>query len=78
MLANNSENPITVGLESIISTTLLSRRRTRSPNHVAENDALIALAEKMATSPDDILQKLTETALKPVPRTDMRHQPIGA
>ena len=63
MLANNSENPITVGLESIISTTLLSRRRTRSPNHVAENDALIALAEKMATSPDDILQKLTETAL---------------
>ncbi len=63
MLANKSESPITVGLESIISTTLLSGRRSRAPNHVAENDALIALAEKMATSPNDILQKLVETAL---------------
>jgi signal transduction histidine kinase len=64
MLASNSENPATVGLESIISTVQLSGRRTRAPNHVAENDALIALAEKMATSPHDILQKLAETALK--------------
>src|SRR6202044_1120119 len=56
MLASNAENPTTVGLESIISTAQLSRRRTRAPNHVAENDALIALAEKMATSPHDILQ----------------------
>jgi signal transduction histidine kinase len=63
MLASNAENPTTVGLESIISTAQLSRRRTRAPNHVAENDALIALAEKMATSPHDILQKLAETAL---------------
>ncbi|MGA8429885.1 MAG: GAF domain-containing sensor histidine kinase [Candidatus Sulfotelmatobacter sp.] len=64
MLASNSENPTTVGLESIISTAQLSGRRTRAPNHVAENDALIALAEKMATSPNDILQKLAETALQ--------------
>ena len=64
MLASNSENPTTVGLESIISTAQLSGRRSRTPNHVAENDALIALAEKMATSPNDILQKLAETALE--------------
>ncbi len=64
MLASNSESPTTVGLESIISTAQLSGRRTRAPNHVVENDALIALAEKMATSPNDILQKLAETALK--------------
>ena len=64
MLAGNSENPTTVELESIISTAQLSGRRTRAPNHVAENDGLIALAEKMATSPNDILQKLAETALQ--------------
>ena len=64
MLASNFENPTTVGLESIISTAQLSGRKTRAPNHVAENDVLIALAEKLATSPNDILQKLAETALK--------------
>ncbi|MGC1371468.1 MAG: GAF domain-containing protein, partial [Candidatus Sulfotelmatobacter sp.] len=63
MLTSDSENQTTAGLESIISTAELSERRTRAPNHVAENDALIALAEKMATSPNDILQKLAETAL---------------
>ena len=64
MLTGDSENHPPLGLESIISTAALSGRRTRAPNHVAENDALIALAEKMATSPSDILQKLAETALK--------------
>lgn len=63
MLASDSENQATASLESIISTVELSGRKTRAPNHVAENDALIALAEKMATSPNDILQKLAETAL---------------
>ena len=63
MLTSDSENQTTASLESIISTAELSGRRTRAPNHVAENDALIALAEKMATSPNDILQKLAETAL---------------
>jgi signal transduction histidine kinase len=63
MLAGDFENQATASLESIISTVELSGRQTRAPNHVAENDALIALAEKMATSPNDILQKLAETAL---------------
>ncbi|HEY1465014.1 MAG TPA: GAF domain-containing sensor histidine kinase [Terriglobales bacterium] len=63
MLASSSENHAPVGLDSIISTLMLSGRRTRAPNHVAENDALIALAEKLATSPDGILQMLAERAL---------------
>jgi signal transduction histidine kinase len=57
------ENQPAVPLDSIISTPLLTARQTRAPNHVAENDALIALAEKMATSPNEVLQKLAETAL---------------
>src|SRR4051812_36208082 len=51
------------GLDSIISTPVLTTRPTRAPNHVAENDALIALAEKLAISPNSVLQKLAETAL---------------
>ena len=63
MLTSDSEKQATVNLESIISTAELRARPTRAPNHVAENHALIALAEKMATSPNDILQQLAETAL---------------
>jgi signal transduction histidine kinase len=63
VLTSDSENQTAVSLESIISTAELRARPTRAPNHVAENRALIALAEKMATSPNDILQKLAETAL---------------
>jgi hypothetical protein len=63
MLTNTFEIPTAVSLDSVISTAELHRRPTRAPNHVAENDALIALAEKMATSPNEVLQKLAETAL---------------
>lgn len=57
------ENQSTVGLDFIISTPVLTARPIRAPNHVAENDALISLAEKLAASPNDVLQKLAETAL---------------
>jgi signal transduction histidine kinase len=53
----------TASLESVISTAELRRRPTRPANYVAENNALIALARAMVTSPDGILQKLAETAL---------------
>jgi len=52
-----------VSLESVISTAELTRRPSRPPDHIAENKALIALAREMVTSPNSILQKLTETAL---------------
>jgi hypothetical protein len=42
MAGKDSDNQATFGLESIISTAELSGRRTRAPNHVGENDALIA------------------------------------
>lgn len=50
-------------LESVISTLELSRRPTRPPDYASENRALVALVEAMTASPDDILQKLAETAL---------------
>ena len=47
----------------IISTAELGRRSSRPPDHAAENQALLALARELATSPKGILQKLAETAL---------------
>jgi signal transduction histidine kinase len=56
-------NEIRVSLESVISTAELTRRPLRPANHAAENQALITLARGMVASPNDILQKLAETAL---------------
>jgi hypothetical protein len=50
-------------LKSVLSTAELKRRPPRPPDHVAENRALIALAQELATSPQGVLQKLAETAL---------------
>lgn len=57
------ENRSTVPLDSVISTAELARRPTRPPDYVSENNALIALAREMVTSPDRILQKLAEAAM---------------
>src|SRR5690349_14877312 len=48
---------------SALSTTELSRRPSRPPDHATENHALIALAKEMAAAPERILQKLADTAL---------------
>ena len=53
-----------VDLDSVIATHELSRRPPRSPNHAAENGALVALAEEIATSPEGILQRLVDWALE--------------
>ena len=50
-------------LRSMLSTAELLRRPSRPPDHAAENKALIALAQEMATSPEGILQRLADTAL---------------
>jgi PAS domain S-box-containing protein len=39
------------------------QRPSRPPDHAAENLALIGLAQSMATTPEDILQRLADTAL---------------
>jgi two-component sensor histidine kinase len=48
---------------SMVSTAELARRPSRPPDYAAENRALVALAQEMATAPDGILQKLADTAL---------------
>jgi len=56
--------PLSVpGPQSMVSTAELSRRPSRLPDYEAESRALMALVREMATSPDDILQKLADTAL---------------
>jgi PAS domain S-box-containing protein len=50
-------------LRSMLSTAELSRRASRPPDYAAENRALVALAQELAASPDNILQKLADTAL---------------
>jgi PAS domain S-box-containing protein len=49
--------------QSMLSTAELTQRPSRPPDYAAENQALIALAREMATSPEGILQKLADTAL---------------
>ena len=61
-----SPSPLASGafdLESLIITRELDLRPRRSPDFGAENLALIALVQHLSGSPDDILQRLAETAL---------------
>jgi len=51
-----------VPLESILLTEQLHRRPSRSPDREAENQALAALAQALADSPEIIFQVLTDTA----------------
>lgn len=51
-------------LRSVLSIAELNKRPSRGPDYAAECRALIALAEQLATSPDGILPKLADTALK--------------
>ncbi len=50
-------------LKSVISMAELKRRPSRAPDHAAENRALNALMQELATSPHSILRKLAETAM---------------
>ena len=49
-----------VPLESVISTPELKKRPSRSPDYQAESRALSALAQEMANSPQNVLQKLVD------------------
>lgn len=51
-------------LDKVLVTEELSRRAPRQPDYAAENEALSALAETMAQTPQTILQKLVEFALQ--------------
>lgn len=60
---SHAEKTGAVSLEGVIFTAELTRRTGRSPDHHAENRALIALAQEMVTSPGSLLQTLAETAM---------------
>jgi PAS domain S-box-containing protein len=60
---NAAPSRSTPNLRSMLSTAELVRRPSRAPNYEAESNALIALAQSMAASPEGILQKLADTAL---------------
>ena len=51
-------------LDEVVINSELLRRPSRRPDHEAENEAFIVLAQTLADSPDMILQKLAETALQ--------------
>jgi PAS domain-containing protein len=55
--------PTGSGPRSMTSAEALKQRPSRLPDHAAENLALIGLAQSLATEPEDILQKLADTAL---------------
>jgi signal transduction histidine kinase len=52
-----------VGFDDVIINYELLRRTARAPDYAAENSALVGLARTLAESPDQILQRLVETAL---------------
>jgi PAS domain S-box-containing protein len=51
-------------LVSVRRTTALSQLPTREADHEAENAALVELAQMLASAPENILQTLTEVALR--------------
>jgi signal transduction histidine kinase len=53
-----------VPLAEVIINDELERRGARPPNYPAENEALLNLADAMATTPDIILQLLSDTAMR--------------
>ncbi len=56
--------PADTALESVDITPELEQRPARQPDHAAENRALVGLAERMATAPKDVLEKLVGVALE--------------
>ena len=59
-----AEPALPVPLESVICTRQLNLRPARKPNFEALTNAMVKLARTLADSPDQILQRLVETALE--------------
>jgi len=57
-------NGASVPLESVLCTEELKRRPSRPPDYQVENQALLALAQELTTSPGSVLQKLVDIALE--------------
>jgi len=63
MDASNQGTDSSVPLESVLRTEELRRRPSRPPDYQAENQALLALAQELTTSPGSVLQRLVDIAL---------------
>ena len=63
IVRNPEEQTEAAELVSAISTDMLAQRPSRPADYAAENRALIALMQKMANAPDEILQAIADTAL---------------
>jgi len=61
---NVTMDQLPFSLDEVVINSELLRRPSRPPDHEAENEAFIVLAQTLADSPDMILQKLAETALQ--------------
>jgi GAF domain-containing protein len=64
MDALNHANGASVPLESVLCTEELKRRPSRPPDYQVENQALLALAQELTTSPGNVLQRLVDIALQ--------------
>ena len=53
-----------VPLDSVVTTTELTRRKSRQPNYEAENRALVLLMQELADPSGNVLQKLADTVLE--------------
>jgi len=62
-MASPASRPST-NVDDVIITSELSRRPARAPDHVAENRALVMLAQIMAESPMRVFQGLADCALE--------------
>jgi PAS domain S-box-containing protein len=61
MLAYRSES--VVDLDDVLITSRLLQRPVRQPDYQAENEALSALSQELAHSPENVLQRLCEVAI---------------
>src|SRR5262245_66120227 len=57
------EGWVPMGLDAVLKTEELAQRSFRPPDFEGESRALAALARELASNPQNILQKLVETAL---------------
>ncbi|HMM74837.1 MAG TPA: ATP-binding protein [Gammaproteobacteria bacterium] len=63
MTASKPAAELPLSLEAVLRTEELMRRPARSPDHRAENRALLVLAEDLSRAPGSVLQRLADVAL---------------
>src|SRR5215208_5451001 len=64
MTAADDPNSLVEAVEDILITAELTHRPSRTPDYVAENRALDALAQEIATHPGGVLQKCDKLVME--------------